>query len=374
MLQFIWKHNKVWFFLEIAFTIINVVNPLMNLVIPKYIVDAVFQDGSLSSALFWVVIFAVTNCVAQFLSIIVGYWLSYQKNKLFCSFNIYIAEIIMDMDYKNLENPETLNMRELAMRSAFSGGSGFCGSVELFFSMITSIIVLIGAALKISNLSPLLIAIIIIVVVLNAWFNGKINKSNYILDKEKTPIERENDYVYNLINDFSIGKEVRLYGLKEYILTKYKRTAQKSNEFYNKAFYNNMRNKMFSNTTSSIQLFFIYFVLAYQTIKRHLFSYGEFIVQFNAINTLSKATMDIVSSVIDINQKGYYISDLERFVSIPKAIDKPGNNISAPKYIFKFDNVSFKYPGSENYSLKNINMEFSLDEKYSPFTKVCERM
>lgn len=363
MIRFIWKHNRLWLFLEIIFTIVNAVIPLANLIIPKYVVNAIFQEKDFQNALIWIAILACIDFGSNSLSSILGYCLSVQKNKLFCSFNIYIAEIVMDMDYKNLENPETLDMRKLAMRSAFSGGAGFCGSVELFFNIITSFIVLAGAAIKISNLSPFLIAVILVVVVLNAWFNGRVNKSNYILDKEKAPIERENDYTYNLINDFSIGKEVRLYGLKDYLITKYRRTTIKSDSFYNKAFLNNTFNRLFSTATSSVQLFWVYFVLAYQTIKRNLFSYGEFIVQFNAINTLSTATVNIVTSVIDINQKGYYISDLENFVNIPKAIEKEGRKISSSSYRIKFDNVSFKYPGASEYSLQNINLEFSLEDK-----------
>ena len=207
MFQFVWKKNKSWLLLIIINTLLGAITPLVNITLPKYIVDSIFLHRDFTQGMYWVIILVVTNLLIRYISIILGYALSKQKNKLFCSFNIYIAELIMDMDYKELENPETLDMKEKAMRSAFSGGRGFCGSIEVFFGIITNIIVFIGAALKITELNTLLILVILLVIVLNALFNSKINKDNYKLDREKAPIERKNGYVFGLISDFTIDRK-----------------------------------------------------------------------------------------------------------------------------------------------------------------------
>ena len=261
MFQFVWKKNKLWLILIIINTLLGAVTPLVNITIPKHIVDSIFQHRDFARGMYWVVILVTITLLIRYMSITLGHALSKQKSKLFCSFNIYIAELIMDMDYKELENPETLDMKEKAMRSAFSGGRGFCGSIEVFFGIITNVIVFIGAALKIAELNSLLILVILSVVVLNTLFNSKINKDNYRLDKEKAPIERKNGYVFNLISDFAIGKEVRLYNLRNYIIKKYKDTSEESNRYYNKKFFNNTKNALFSSTTANLQLVFVYFVL-----------------------------------------------------------------------------------------------------------------
>ena len=366
MFKFIWRHNKLWLFLCATNSLLSVITPIANILLPKYIIDSVFVEKDFIAGVSWIIILVSINLFVQCMLSIIGYASSKQKNKLFLSFNIYLSEIIMEMDYKELENPDTLDMKERAMRSAFSGGRGFCGSVEVFLSIITNLIVLFGAAIKVTELNPVLILIILLVVALNTVFNSKINKENYKLDKEKAPIERKNSYFLNLIGDFSIGKEVRLNNLNGYIINKYKKTSEESNDFYNKAFWNNTKNKLFSNATANIQLLIIYFILLLQVFNDSSFSFGDFTVQFTAVNTLSTSLLAIVTSVLTINQMGFYIDDLLSFVNLPKKDRTKGLSLQDQSvYEFEFVNVSFMYPGTNEYALKDINIRFSTNQKIS---------
>lgn len=366
MFRFVWKNNKLWLLLSIIKTLLGAVTPLVDITVPKYIVDSIFQDRNFAQGMYWVVILVGTHLLIKYISTLLGYALTRQKNKLFRSFNIYIAELIMDMDYKELENPETLDMKEKAMRSAFSGGRGFCGSIEVFFGIVTSIIVFIGAAVKVTELNIFILSVILLVIILNTWFNSKTNKDNYKLDREKAPIERKNAYVFDLISDFSIGKEVRMYNLKNYIVKKYEETSKESDRFYNRAFFNNTKNALFSSTTANLQLIFVYFILLMQALNNTGFTYGDFTVQFNAVNTLSSTLMSIIGSVLAINQMGFYIDDLQKFVELPRIAYNKGMDIEeCPTYSFDFVNVCFKYPGSNEYALKNVNVHFSTDQKLS---------
>lgn len=366
MFRFVWKNNKIWLLLSIVKTLLGAVTPLVDITVPKYIVDSIFQDRDFAQGMYWVVILVGTHLLIKYISTLLGYALTRQKNKLFRSFNIYIAELIMDMDYKELENPETLDMKEKAMRSAFSGGRGFCGSIEVFFGIVTSIIVFIGAAVKVTELNIFILSVILLVIILNTWFNSKINKDNYKLDREKAPIERKNAYVFDLISDFSIGKEIRMYNLKNYIVKKYEETSKESDRFYNRAFFNNTKNALFSSTTANLQLIFVYFILLTQALNNTGFTYGDFTVQFNAVNTLSSTLMSIIGSVLAINQMGFYIDDLQKFVELPRVAYNKGMNIEeCPTYNFEFVNVCFKYPGSKEYALKNVNVSFSTDQRLS---------
>lgn len=340
--------------------------PLANIIFPKYIVDSIFQQRDINMGVFWTLALVGTTSFVQYFSTTLGYLLAKEKNKLFTSFNVYIAELIMDMDYKELENPKTLDMKEKAMRSAFSGGRGFCGSVEVFFGIIKNILIFLFAALKISEFNPMLILVILLVVWVNALFNRKTLKDNYKLDQEKAPIERKNSYIFNTINDFTIGKETRLYNMNDYILNKYKKTSEESNRFYNKAFLNNTKNSLLSTTTASFQLVVIYIVLMIQVLNNSNLTYGDFTVQFNAVNTLSQSLMTIVTSILTINQMGFYIDDLTDFVKLPRMIKDIGDNVPNCKtYTFEFVNVSFKYPGSTEFALHEINIKFSSEQKLS---------
>lgn len=172
--------------------------------------------------------------------------------------------------------------------------------------------------------------------------------------------------MFNLINDFTIGKEVRVYGLKDYIINKYKETSIESNRFYNKAFLNNTKNRLFTITTANFQLVFVYLILLRQVLDKAGFTYGDFTVQFNAVNTLSQSLLAVVASVSAVNQMGFYIDDLDAYVNLPRISRNEGLSLPVcPNYEFDFCNVSFKYPGSDEYALKDISLHFSTNEKLS---------
>ena len=366
MLKFIWKHSKLWMLFTAIATVMNAVSPLVNVFLPKYMIDAVFEHKSLKEGLMWAGIIVFINLFIHYILGIISYFAGKQKNKLFRSFNEYIAELVMDMDFAALEIPETLDMKNRAMNSAFSGGRGFCGSVEVFFGILTDVIVFVGAAVKITELNPVLIPIILAVIVVNMLFNNKINRENYKIDRDKVPVERKNTYVYDIIDNFEYGKEVRVYGLKDYILKKYRRTNEESSRFYERVSRNWTKNGLFSYTTSQLQMIIVYFVLFMQAFNKAGFTYGDFTVQFNAVNTVSRTLMSVVSSVVAINQMGFYIDDLISFIKLPRRVYDSGADLGEKEvHRFDFENVSFKYPGADEYALENINMSFSTNEKMS---------
>lgn len=52
MFKFIWKHNKLWLFLAIVNTILSAIFPLLNIIIPKYIIDSIFAAKDFNAAFF----------------------------------------------------------------------------------------------------------------------------------------------------------------------------------------------------------------------------------------------------------------------------------------------------------------------------------
>ena len=45
MFQFVWKKNKSWLLLIIINTLLGAITPLVNITLPKYIVDSIYIDN-----------------------------------------------------------------------------------------------------------------------------------------------------------------------------------------------------------------------------------------------------------------------------------------------------------------------------------------
>lgn len=358
MLKFVWKHNKKWLWLTAISTVLSAVMPLLSVIFPKYIIDSIFTESDIRGVIFWSITYIGSLIIIKEMIAYIQLYLSICKNQLYLEFQTFIADIVMDMHYKDLENPVTMDLKENAYRNAFSGGQGFCGSLELFFDIVSQAILIVSVGYIIVDVNAFLLLIIIIVILINGFFQHRKQEANYQLDVNKVPYERKLNYATQLLSDFSYGKEIRSYDLKEYLLEKYKKLAGQVNNFYVRVWKNNFKNSTAANITTNMQLLVVYIVLALEAIKKAT-NYGDFIMQFNAVNTLSSAFSSIMSNITSIGQIGLYINDLEKFSNLPKIDRQTGVCINGNrKNLIEFDHVSFKYPGSQEYALKNINITF----------------
>jgi len=85
---------------------------------------------------------------------------------------------------------------------------------------------------------------------------------------------------------------------------------------------------------------------------------GDFILYSGCIEVFSNALSNFLGNFNQYKQKSRQVDDFRSFIDMPNPDDdkvlKPVPK--SDKWEFKFENVSFKYPKQENYSLKNINL------------------
>ena len=67
MLKFIWKHSKLWMLFTAIATVMNAVSPLVNVFLPKYMIDAVFEHKSLKEGLMWAGIIVFINLFIHYI-------------------------------------------------------------------------------------------------------------------------------------------------------------------------------------------------------------------------------------------------------------------------------------------------------------------
>ena len=75
---------------------------------------------------------------------------------------------------------------------------------------------------------------------------------------------------------------------------------------------------------------------------------------------MSNSFDDIIDCIFMINNALYYFDDFEKYLSIPNEFRHPLNLKSKKSEntpLIEFDNVSFKYPNSKEYAIKNISFK-----------------
>ena len=127
------------------------------------------------------------------------------------------------------------------------------------------------------------------------------------------------------------------------------------------------RGKYSGLTTFSFELLagLTYVVIALKAMTGSV-SPGDVLMYAGAVITMMEAIRKASASRININYSNEYLKTYEEFIN-DRDMDYDGTlpveKRTDNEYRLEFQNVSFRYPGAEDYVLKNINIKFRIGEK-----------
>jgi len=175
------------------------------------------------------------------------------------------------------------------------------------------------------------------------------------------PTYRKMGYLDNTARNFDFAKDIRLYNLAGIFGSKYKELnelfVKKNKEHHNRWILGNL----------SMQLLVLAEVLVMYGWLIYMVLFKEMLVSdFILYLALSKRYTDAIGNLLWIysNVKGntLMVNDFRNFVEWPEDKDQylesegKRTDVKNRGYKFKFEHVSFKYPGCENYVLKDVNI------------------
>lgn len=360
MFKSIWSHKKIYYLYMLIEVINKSILPLMIVVIPGLIID-MLMDSKFQPAMFYTIIFCATNFITDLLDLVIG-----NKKEIA---EIFINEKlteelglhIMKLKYEILEQKTTLDEYNFSIRCIERNSISKLGSV--LETIISSTIVLMGVTYIISSLNFLIIFLMIIVVIVNAF--GEVFRLRHVYEREQgeANVSRNLYYARDELIKKDYAKEIRIYNLSNFISNKVRKYADGLCKLWKKAAYDSIKAVYWTYIMKGLQLFIVNGYIAILCLKGKI-SVGEFAVYVSAVNTLSSSSINIVNTFITIVEESRYIEQLISFLSIPIRKGKRIKEISK-KPVIKFENVSFKYPNRDDYAIKNISLEITPNKKYA---------
>lgn len=191
--------------------------------------------------------------------------------------------------------------------------------------------------------------------------DSKVKKINIRLDLERPKYERRLAYEESICGEYRFAKEVRIYGLKKWVLKKIKMQNKILEDFYAHINNNTLKTKTVANIASGIQLTVTYLYLIHGVINK-VFGIGSFTMYLNAINSFTSSVTSVTETVMEIRNYSQYYIYLKKYLSLPE-MERTGSKIEIAPIEIEFINVSFRYPGQEKYVIKNLNMKIGSGEK-----------
>jgi ATP-binding cassette subfamily C protein len=271
----------------------------------------------------------------------------------------------MTLDYQKLEDPETLDMAQRAERAMNGNYEGVEGMSRLVLTMFRSLLTLIGTVSVVVVMGYWLLLVTLGVLIVNYAVSNRARIRDKQIADALAPTNRQIEYMERMSGDFKYGKDIRIYSLKDFILTR----LNKEHEIYFKEASKQLKIALLSGNigslTALVQEIAMYAWLCRLVVKGAL-GIGSFLMYITSIRTFSSSLNELLEGFVSLQRQSAVICDYRAYVEMP---DTPSGGAPVPADILRngaaieFEHVSFKYPGSDKYALYDVSFKIDLREK-----------
>lgn len=264
------------------------------------------------------------------------------------------------MDYETIEDPDIQAMSNRVF-GTYSNATVIVDKLGAFISAAFSLVAIFSI---IATINIFIIFIVIAVAVLNAFITKRLNQKQFVNRKELSKYDRYLNALLTVLHYISYAKEVRLFNLKSYFADMLFKKRTKANEIHQENMINNLHAQIYFSIINAAQQLVLYIYLIYKVIHDNL-PIGSMSIYMSAVWPFSSSLGRFVNNYIDLSKNSLDVQELITFMNIPLKQYETGNKTPHfdAKSVIEFRHVSFQYPGSERYALKDMNIKFFGNEK-----------
>ncbi len=355
----VWETNPLILFAMIFMCVFNGVMPILSAFISAELINALVGGITGATESF--------SAVAGLLALQFGYIIlsSVVKNINTAINRVSNELVVMHIKTKIINKAKTLDLKNFDMPEFYSNlenankeaGHRPLNSLSATFSMFSTIISIVSFIVIIAAISSWAPLVIIIISLPSAAINFVYKKKNANYARRNSKCRRQMDYYTGLVVSKDVAKEVKIFGLADFFINKFKTVHAN--------YFKGLKKLIFAETfwhialtaLSSVANCVIFLYIAHMTFRGEL-QMGDYTLYTGALNSVSTGVSTFITTTATIYEGSLFIENLIAFMhekttvvpSIPEPVipQRGGHTI-------EFRNVSFKYPGTERYVTKNVS-------------------
>ena len=275
--------------------------------------------------------------------------------------SVQLMEHAATLDLAQFENAEIYDHLERARRQT----TGRIGLFTLLLGTAQDLITLVSLASVLLVQLPWLLLLLTIAVVPAFLGEAHFASLGYSLLFQWTPERRLLDYLRYMGASDESAKEVKLFGLSSFLVGRY---SELSDKFYEENKKLAVRRNIVSTllvTIGTLGYYGAYAVIIYRTVLG-AFTIGTLTFLAGSFRQSRDLIQRVLLALSQIYEQSLYLSDLFTFFDVrPTVVSKPGAR-PVPRPIatgFRFENVGFRYPGSQRWAVRHLTFSFEPHER-----------
>ena len=351
------KNPKLYFYFFI-YTITATIYPFFSIFLPKLLIEelSLGNMASLENILFIIFGFFVISSIIGFIK---NYLEMSSYTKITALRMGYLAEQfqkMVEMDYKYVEDASFYETYGRALEANNSNNNGVEGVYHKLFTTPAVFLTSVLFSLWIGRVSIWILLSLLLNLFTGLWIQRKVSNYEYNMKKDLSRQNRRKRYYYETTHDFSFGKEIRLYNLKNRVLENYNKEIQKYIDLNYLIRQKEFVLGFLGLFTLLINQAALYGILIWKVVNG--MSIADFSMYLALILQLSFLLNTLVDDIAFIHRETLYVYDFFEFIDTDLGeIGGEKKAIENDTLEIEFKNVSFKYPKTNNYIFKNLNLK-----------------
>ena len=366
----------------------NSLTPYVSIYLSALVIDELAGSRNVERLQLLVLITLASAAVIALGTALLKKWTEAQSAGMWFKVENILSEKMLDMDYVSLDETHTAELLSTIRQNMNGGGWGLYRVVVAYEELCSSILTILGGisltvslfvsrvpdgAGALSVLNNPLVVLAVIAVMLAVTFIAPVlnNKSGSYYAKHADSHNLGNRLFsfFGWLGYYSeLAPDVRIYR-QDRICDRH--NHNKDDTFCSNGLFARLAwgpIGLFAAAGSAVSVIFTGVVYAFVCLKAlaGAFGLGSVTQYVASITKVSGGMSSFVSTLGDMRNNAPFLELTFEFLDIPNNMYQGSLTVEKRndrKYEVEFRNVSFKYPGSENYALRNVNMKFEIGKR-----------
>ncbi len=273
--------------------------------------------------------------------------------------NVKIMQKAQDIDLRSFDKPEFYAKLENASREADRRPVQILSSAFTIISTLISMLSFIAILWKVSPAAPF---IVLALSVPSAIISFVYRRKNFLYMRKRSKNRRQLSYYAGLLTNKDMVKEIRLFGLSKEIVARYQDVFA--------AYFGGLKHFFVSEGSWNIGIAVVtvvvncaIFLYVAKKVAMGEVMIGDYSLYTGALNSISGGVASLIATSAAIYEGTLFIDNLIAFMNekqtiiplLPEGQKEPRHLKRHIGHQFIFENVSFRYPGTERDVLKNVS-------------------
>lgn len=379
MMKHMWKQDRAQYGRIAVYTVIGALQPFLAVFLPKLAIGILEQGGE-HAIRNLLIAMAGYFVVAGVLVTVVRYLASYIQTRNMRIRILYLGELserLQTMDYCHHENAGFFEEYQKGMNAGNSNANGIEGMYNKVTTIGASFLTLIGMVLMAGALSPVLLLSLVVHVAVILWTSKLTHDYEYSKKEETSKAWRRIGYYERTTLDFSYGKDIRIFNLRNRIMDNYQAEINTMVKLFA-----GIKNREFLLGLCGIVTLLISNVLTYGILVRQVVN-GMPVSSFTMYTAMTVSLMSLMlefgKDLAFIWNEGEYVNDFYRLLDAPLTVegDKTAAEVLDTTEVesqckklnqgktleIVFDHVTFRYPGTDKNIFTDLNFTIHSGER-----------